>query len=410
MLKERFTESLLRRLFSNFPVVVVLGARQTGKTTLIKKCFGNNLNAFTFGPVTDHEGARKDPNFFLQTHKHPLFLDEIQYAPELLAAIKQKVDENKKNGMYLLSGSQNLAISKGIAESLAGRAAILHLLPMGYCEWTGSAQNPSFLQEWLNDNSDIYANKWTKSTPPDTLSHIWRGSYPGLLELPDDLIPRYWQSYLETYVERDIRTVADVGSLQIFSSFVALLAAMTSQEINYSELGRELGVNYKTSQSWVSIAESTFQWFSVPSFTRNSVKHLSLKKKGYYCDTGFACYLQHISSPRALAVHPLRGALFETMVVMEIMKRIAVWPTAPGLHHYRTHGGSEIDLLLEIDGSLFPIEIKMKSNPEKNDIKSMRSLREKYFNEKIKKGLIICCTEKPTMLSDDVVAIPWWIV
>ncbi len=144
MYRERFSEKLILDLFAHFPVVVVVGARQTGKTTEIEKCFKDKLSSFTFDPFQDLEGARKDPDFFLESHPAPLFLDEIQYAPELMSSIKRKVDKVGKPGMYILSGSQNLSVIKGIAESLAGRAAVLHLLPLGYCEWNGKASNASF--------------------------------------------------------------------------------------------------------------------------------------------------------------------------------------------------------------------------------------------------------------------------
>ncbi len=266
-----------------------------------------------------------------------------------------------------------------------------------------------FLKDWIF-NQSFEPLSFPLESIPDTYHHLWRGSYPGLLDLPDSLVPRYWLSYQETYIERDIRILAQVGSLQTFSAFISLLAALSAQEINYSQLGRELGISYKTAQAWVSIAQATFQWFNVPVFSRNPVKHISSKPKGFFSDTGFACFLQHIASPQSLAVHPMKGRLFETMVFMEILKRIQAWPSQPAIHHYRTRSGLELDLVLEIDGTLFPVEVKMKSNSATDDMQALRSFRECFPNERVYKGLIISCVEKPQILSPEITAVPWWVL
>ncbi len=406
--KHRLIENRLLELFQYFPVVAVLGARQVGKSTLVENLFSGQVRTTVFDPVVDIGNARQDPDFFLQNIKPPAFFDEVQYAPELLNAIKRKVDQEKKNGMYILSGSQNLSVLREISESLAGRVAILNLWPMSYCEAT-ETPGDNFLEQWLSapgKQGQEAGN--TFNTDHLVFDTIWKGGYPKIFELPDSLIPGYWQSYMQTYIERDVRKVANIGALQTFGRFIGLLGALTSQEINYNQLGRELGVARNTAQAWTQIAEATFQWISIPAFSRNPVKKISGKNKGYFTDTGLICNLQKISSATVIASHPLQGALFETFVVMEIVKLIQKLPIQPNLYHFRSHSGAEIDLLLELDGRLYPVEIKSKSNPSHKDIRGFKAFKECFPKENIQKGLVICAVPSPQFINKNVLAIPWW--
>ncbi len=405
--KHRIIEQRLVELFNYFPVVAVLGARQVGKSTLVENLFKEKVAATVFDPVVDVGSARRDPDFFLQNAAVPAFFDEIQYAPELLSSIKREVDRRKKNGLYIISGSQNLAVLKNIAESLAGRVVITHLWPMSRREIDQSLE-PGFIESWLGPGQ-VNLSDWEKSSEP-VYPRIWRGGYPKIMELPDHLIAGYWQSYLQTYIERDIRTVANIGSLQDFGSFIGLLAALTAQEINHNQLGRELGIDRKTALAWTHIAEATYQWISIPAFSRNSVKKIAGRKKGFFTDTGFACYLQKISSPELIANHPLKGRLFESYVFMEIVKSLQNLPLVPNFYHFRSYSGAEVDLILEMNGTLYPIEIKMKSNPNRKDVRGFAALRECFPRENIHDGLLICSLDRPTRLSDTVAAIPWWLV
>lgn len=404
----RLNHEKLIRLFEHFPIVAVLGARQVGKSTLVREAFGDRLKTIVFDPVEDVGQARKDPDFFLQNNPAPLFLDEVQYAPELLAALKRKVDRSPSKGQYVLSGSQNLSVLKTISESLAGRVAILELLPMSFREWHQDTQRPSFLKEWVHsygkpshlENYPAQDQPWFQS--------IWRGGYPGLLGLPVDLVSTYRQSYLQTYIERDVRMVANVGDLQLFGRFFALLSASSGQEINATQLGRELNVDRKTALAWKSVAMATYQWFEIPAFTRNAIKRVSGKHKGYFSDTGFICHQQRIASADAIAGHPLQGALVESWAVMEILKILRTWDIQPNIYHYRSHGGAEVDLLLELNGKLFPIEIKSKSHPKRSDTQGIRSLQQSFPKEHVMPGLIISAIEEPQWITEECLAIPWW--
>lgn len=406
--KRRLLEGKLLELMDYFPVVAVLGARQVGKSTLIEHLFKNKAESIVFDPVVDIGNAREDPEFFLQNIKSPAILDEVQYAPELLPVIKRRVDREKTSGLYLLSGSQNLSVLKSISESLAGRVSILNLLPMSRRE-LDEQKAPSFLSQWILEDNDTLPKTDHRSSL-SVLPYIWRGGYPGLIDFPDHLIPEYWQSYLQTYIERDIRTVSNIGSLQTFGNFIGLLSALTGQEVNHSELGRELGVDRKTAFAWLEIAEATYQWMSIRAFSRNAVKKIAGKPKGYFTDPGFICYLQRISSPEAILNHPLKGRLFESYVVMEIVKSFQNWRIKPALYHFRTYSGAEIDIILELNGALYPIEIKAKSDPGKRDVKSFHSFRDCFPKENIRKGLVICTTEAARYVSEDVVAVPWTLL
>lgn len=407
MYKKRLLEKKIIELFRYYPVVAVLGARQVGKSTLVENLFGNKDESVVFDPVVDIENARQDPDFFLQNHPPPVFFDEIQYAPELLGPIKRQVDRLKQKGMYILSGSQHLAVMRGIAESLAGRVALVPLYPMARREMAG-LESSAFLKNWVQGEMIIDPVSLTSTELLYPL--IWRGGYPGIMDLPAHLISSYWQSYLQTYIERDVRTIANIGSLQTFGRFISLLAALSAQEINHSHLGRELGVDRKTAQSWLETVQSTFLWFSLQAFSRNPVKRIAGRPKGYFADTGFICQLQKIGTPEAIGGHPLKGALFETWVAMEIIKTVQAWPMPPNMYHFRSFGGAEIDLLLEMNGTLYPIEIKAKSNPTRNDGRGIGAFRECFPKEKIGPGLIICAVERPLRLAEQLVAVPWWVL
>ena len=406
--KNRIIEKKLTELFAYYPVVAVLGARQVGKSTLVENLFADVASTTVFDPVVDIGNARQDPDFFLQNNKTPAFFDEVQYAPELLGSIKRKVDEEKQNGLFILSGSQNLSVLKDISESLAGRVAIVNLWPMSRNELDESP-GTGFLQKWLSEKTE---DDQTPSPPQSrpTYTSIWQGGYPKIAELPDHLVPGYWQSYMQTYIERDVCKVANIGSLQSFGRFIGLLAALTAQEINHNQIGRELGVARNTALAWTEIAESTYQWLSIPAFSRNPLKKISGKKKGFFTDTGLVCYLQKISSPDVIAGHPMQGRLFDTFVVMEIIKLMQQLPIQPNLYHFRSHSGAEVDLILELNGILYPIEIKAKSNPNRRDIRGFAAFRDCFPKENIHPGLVICAIPSIQKLSYEALAVPWWFL
>lgn len=414
--RSRAIESTLKALCAHFPVVAVLGARQVGKSTLVKHLFETEYETVVFDPVQDIEQARAEPDLFLANHPGKLFLDEVQYAPELLASVKRRVDRSGAPGQFILSGSQNLAVIRNISESLAGRVAIVELPGLTYREIVGESAT-SMLRDWVTGgqgtdvggqmSEDRGKMSGSNTEAPPWYSAIFRGGLPGTLDLPVSLLPRFFSSYLKTYVERDIRAVADIGNLHLFSNFFRLLGALSTTEINASQIGRDLDIDRRTALAWKGVLESTYQWTEIPAFSRNPVKRVVGKSKGVFSDTGMLCHLQRISSPDMIAGHPLQGRLVETWVITEIFKICSAWNVMPGFYHYRSAGGAEVDLILELNGRLFPVEIKSKAHPSKKDAGGIKSFRQAFPNEDIADGLLVCAAAQPYRISDDVLAIPW---
>ncbi len=290
---------------------------------------------------------------------------------------------------------------------MAGRAAILDLLPMCVAELEECHPERGILTRLVRDR------QWTPedhdASPSRPLyERLWRGGMPGLLDLPDHVVTTYFDSYQRTYVERDVRTASEIGSLQRFGRFLGLLAALTGREINHNQLGRELSIDRKTAVAWTEVATATFQWLQVPAYSSNAIKRIAGKPKGYFTDTGFAAALHRVTSPEILARHPLTGALFETHVFLEIMKLTAGWPVRPVIYHYRAYSGGEVDLLLEIDGILHPIESKMTTQPSRAHCSGIDSFRRTFPRADVGTALIVCAVERPRRIRDDVIAIPWW--
>lgn len=408
MYVKRLLEKRLRRLAQVFPAVIVTGARQVGKTTLLEKVFGDAADFVLFDPAIDVGTAREDPDLFLSNRPTPLVLDEIQYAPELVGAIKRHIDRDRTPGQYILTGSQQWAVIKTMAESLAGRAVFLDLESFCLAETAGSRSEKNWLEAWLDDPATFLASRPERlHTSRPVYEQLWRGWLPEAHFLPLDTIPDFYAGYQRTYIERDARLVGDVSDWQLFGRFFRLVAAFTTQEINYSQLGRDIGLTPQTARRWLDILVGTYQWFEIPAWSGSAVKRVSGKPKGFIADTGIACAAQAISAPQSIGSHPLWGALFETAVAAELRKLSAAISPAPNMYHWRSHGGAEVDFLLERDGRLFPIEVKTRSNPGRKETRGIRALRAAYTNERIEKGLVLAPTEEIAQLTEDDWALPW---
>jgi predicted AAA+ superfamily ATPase len=412
--KKRIIADKLQRMLSSFPVVVISGARQVGKSTLLRHELPHWQN-IVLDPAVDVGNARQDPDLFLDNHPAPLILDEIQYAPELVAAIKRRVDRAgpdggpaRRAGQYLLTGSQQWSVLKTASESLAGRAVFLDMEGFSLAEVAQSLVPEHWLKRYLDDPAQFVASACPRlPAGRNVYEQLWRGFLPEADSQSLDLIPEFHRAYLRTYIERDVRLLADVRDWQQFGRFVQLAGALTAQEINHSQLGRELGLNYTTTQRWLATLRATFQWFEAPAYHRNTIKRLSSKPKGYLTDTGLACSLQMISTPQTLAGHPLVGALFESAVVAEIRKLASTLATGPTLYHWRSYAGAEVDLVLERDGMLYPIEIKLASQPTRGDTRGLTAFRDTYPQLKLAPGLVLAPTERKLQLSDHDYALPW---
>jgi hypothetical protein len=407
MYKTRHIEQKVRELAKFFKVIIIVGARQVGKSTLLGHLFPE-LQHITFDPVQDLYDARKSPDLFLANFPAPIILDEIQYAPELLAALKRKVDSSPAMGQYFLTGSQNLAVLKSVAESLAGRAVVLHLSGMTVFEET-RALGQDWISAYLREPTTLLLKKIQPVATQKTLfTQLWQGAYPAVEDMPIDVIPNFYASYLQTYIERDVRLLESIRDLHEFSRFLAITAALTAQEINYSQLGREIGLANNTAMRWLDLLTYSYQWVEVWPYFGNTIKRVSKKRKGYIADTGMACYLQRISTPEALAGHPLLGSLFESFCVNMIMATCSGNNISPNFYHWRTNGGAEVDIILELDGCLYPIEIKCKTNVTLQDARGIQAFYATYKEQhKIANGIIIYAGTECYRVAENIVAMPW---
>ena len=407
--RPRLIEARVRAVAAHFPVVLVVGARQVGKTTLVRRLFGDDARSFVFDPVHDPYGAREDPELFLSQHAPRIILDEVQYAPDLLPVIKRRVDEDRSPGQYILTGSQNLALLRQVSESLAGRVGVVELEPMSLAERHGEAQAGGWLTDWLNGESDrlLGRSRVQRGDDESIARMLWRGGFPGLLDWPDELVPEFFDSYLRTYVERDVRVLGDLQAQTEFTRFLGLCGALSGQEVNRAKLGRDVNVTPQTATRWLGLLQATFLWQQLPAFAGNAVKRLSQTPKGYLGDSGLAAHLQRLPGPDSLEVSPLLGLLFETHVVGEIRKLVASMAPRPALYHWRSHGGAEVDLLLDWAGTLYPIEIKRSSQVSRRDERGFRALRETYPSLRFGPNLVIAAVDRPRWLSEETMLVPF---
>jgi len=391
-----------------FKAILLLGARQVGKSTLLNHLFPD-IKSFVFDPIQDLYHAQSDPDLFLESFAAPLILDEVQYVPNLLASLKRKMDRSEAKGQYFLTGSQNFSVLRSIAESMAGRVAIFHLDNFTPQEIMGLGREEGWVPKYLEDPAFFYKErKLFTSAFPSLVEFLFRGTFPATIDLPTSQMPRYFRSYLQTYVDRDVRTQEDIRQLAEFDRFLGICASLTAQEINFAQIGREIGISPHTAQRWLNLLISSFQWFELPPYHGNTIKRISGKKKGYFKDPGFACYLQRIGSPEGLAISPKLGAFFETWVVNYICQQFATLAVPPNTYHWRTAAGAEVDLILERNGKLYPIEIKCKTHLTKADLSGLRAFRETYEkNLSVMPGLIIYAGSEPYKLDDHTLALPW---
>ncbi|MFQ5766938.1 MAG: ATP-binding protein [Acidobacteriota bacterium] len=329
----RNLEHRLRSLAGKFPVVTVTGPRQSGKTTLCRAVFPRKPYV-SLETLDVRDFARRDPRGFLAQHSEGAILDEVQRVPELLSYVQTLVDEQPAAGRFILTGSANFSLLQSLGQSLAGRTALLALLPLSLQE----------LRRFPDPPSDLY----------DTL---WRGSYPALYDR--DLEPGDWYpSYAATYLERDVRTLLNVGDLIAFQTFLKLCAGRVGHLVNLSSLGADAGITHATAKSWLSVLEAGYVAWRLPPFHANVSKRLIKTPKLHFVDSGLACYLLGIRTPDQLREHPLRGAIFETWVVSEVLKARTHRGLPPNLTFFRNRKGAEVDLVIELGRKLLAIETK----------------------------------------------------
>ncbi|MGN0416028.1 MAG: ATP-binding protein [Agathobacter sp.] len=382
----RAIENKLQYLSEHFPVVMVCGARQVGKTTLLEELRKHRpeVSYVTLDYPRIRSLAREDPELFLQQYQAPLVIDEIQYAPELLTYIKVRVNQKHENGSYFLTGSQMFHMMHEVSESLAGRVGILSMYSMSRAEIEGYNSVP-FLP-------DAPVCRAPEATITDIFQKIYRGGMPAMVVDKEILPEDYFGSYMQTYLERDIRDLVRVKDENKFLKFISCVAAQTSQEVNLSDLAKDVMIDQKTAGQWLSILISSGLVYLLHPYSGNTIKRIVKRPKLYFMDTGLACYLSMWNNPRALELSAMAGAMFENYVISEILKGYANQgiDVRSRMFYYRDNNGKEIDLMILENGKIYPIEIKKSADPGKDPLKNFTVLDE--LTEEIGEGAIICMT------------------
>ena len=407
----RALEEPLLRASSQFPVLVLTGPRQCGKTTLLRHLQANDRRYVSLDLMQNRMLAKEDPELFLQQFPPPCIIDEIQYAPELLSTIKAHADGRKDDkGLFWLTGSQQFRLMQGVTESLAGRAAVVTLNGLSNRE-LALRRNAIAPFVPAGPPSAYTGSRDASGQPLNDLASLFQrlylGSYPALHsgEIDSSL---YYSSYIQTYLERDVRELSQVGNVESFFTFLRVAAARTGAMLNLSDMARDCAVSVPTVKHWLSILTTTSIIYLLKPYATNRSLRLVKSPKLYFTDTGLCAHLAGYSSPETLAASPLRGAIFETWCVSEVLKSWWYSLREPPLYYFRDKDGNEIDLIIENDGRLHPVEIKLGATPQKDWIKSFSAL--KKLGLPLGPGAVLSLTSEPFALDRDISALPaGWI-
>ena len=408
---KRAMESRIEKYSRTYKAVLVTGARQVGKSTLLKKVFPERRYVSLDDPFLE-EQAKMNGEMFLALNPAPLTIDEVQRAKEIFRYIKIKCDETEEKGLFCLSGSQPFHLMEGVAESLSGRIGIIELSGLSMRELAGDSFDRHFLptMEYVTDRRE------TVRQPANLWEIIHKGSYPEMAASEKEW-GAFYADYVKTYLERDVRELAAVQDLNVFRRFMIAAAARTGQILNYSNIASEIGKDADTVKRWISILEASGVIYLLEPYASSALKRAIKSPKLYFRDTGLVCYLTRWLTAEALAYGAMNGSIFETFVISEILKSYSnegldyryMVSYYRGKDRSKTGGESEIDLIIEENGTLYPVEIKMNSKVTA-DMTAAFQVLDKISEKKRGMGAVLCTCPQPGMLRENILQIPIWYV
>ncbi len=379
----RLLADVLSDAVRHFPAVLVTGPRQAGKTTFLLNEMKEKADYVSFDDPMERGFAITDPNGFLNRFdKGPVIFDEVQYVPEILPYLKMRIDRDRKvAGKWLLTGSQQFHLMKNITESLAGRIAVLELLPFSYCEYKGSH----------SDQLEAF---------------IWNGGYPEPSLHPEkrDL---WIKSYIQTYIERDVRQLQNIKDLKTFEVFIRLSAGNHGQGFNMANLSRDVGVSLPTIKSWAGVLEASYLCYFLPPYFRNYGKRVIKTPKLYFLDPALVCAITMQPNPKSALSGAMAGALFEGMVISEAVKVFTMRGKRPDIFFWRSHDGLEVDLIVNIGNKLYPVEIKLTATPTIRHLEPLNRFKALAGADAYETGLLVCRADTITPMPSNNLAIPW---
>lgn len=413
----RAIEETVRSVSKTFPVLMLTGPRQVGKTTLLQKMADDERGYVTLDDPDARYLAKSDPSLFLQRYVPPIIIDEIQYAPELLPYIKINVDKSRKKGDYWLTGSQMFHMMKGVSESLAGRVGIIALLALSNSEIMKTQSKPFTTDtQYLLSRAKVASRMDLK----DVYRRIFRGGMPALYVDDAPERDRFFASYVQSYLERDIRDLTQVADEMTFYNFLSVVAARTARPVVYEEIAREVGISAPTVKQWLSILVSSHIIALVQPYHNNVLKRVVKMPLLHFMDTGLAAYLLKWSSPETLETGAMSGQFFESWVFSEIYKSYLNAGLQPPVYYYRDKDQKEIDTLLLRDGTLYPIEIKKAASPGAEAVKHFGVLQPVTEPERfgaleqhriaIGQGAVICMANDLLPIDKKNWFIPAWMI
>ena len=401
---KRALENVVKRLSGQYSAILVTGPRQVGKTTMLKKLMedeGNIRDYVTLDDLAERNLAKTDPAMFFQLHKPPVLIDEVQYAPELFPYIKMEVDRSHEPGAFWLTGSQIFKLMRGVQESLSGRVAVLSMSSLSQREITGERSEPFDL------DLDRLIKAEKNTVPADAaeiFERLWNGSMPALVSGQYTDRDIFYSGYVSTYIERDVRELSGtIDSLKFFN-FVTAVAARAGQLVNYKGIADDADIDQITVKSWLNIMETLGLIFYLHPYSNNVLKRTIKTPKLYFYDTGLVCYLARWSSPETAMNGAMNGALLENYVVSELVKSYQCNGLEPYIYYYRDRDAKEIDVIIEKDGRLHPLEIKKTALPDKRLTNVFEVIDKSPLQRGI--GAILCMAEKLSAFDKDDLIVP----